>query len=288
MKKLFSVLLAVLTTVGLAFAGSQHAEAWSKEEAIATVMAAVKAYNKSHGGTGELFAEVGDTDWWNDVIIVKGEVAGATKALKLQNNGIEVAWRAKLSGNAVGEALIQYESRILVESGAEIRTDGLALEGNDFFITGGTITAANAIRMNGDFLTVSGGDITGDIYVTEAESVGIRGGTINGSVSIYACRSVFSGGIVNAPLIAVRGDEVIIEKGAKVTADDFKLPKGTKLVIDGKLVLPKDFDYSNWEGTVTGKNAGKLAGMYPRWWMHLPNWMQWALRYLCFGWIWMP
>jgi len=25
-----------------------------------------------------------------------------------------------------------------------------------------------------------------------------------------------------------------------------------------------------------------------KWWQKLPNWMQWILRYLCFGWIWMP
>ena len=29
------------------------------------------------------------------------------------------------------------------------------------------------------------------------------------------------------------------------------------------------------------------AAIEPRWWEKLPAWLQWILRYICFGWIWM-
>ena len=76
------------------------------------------------------------------------------------------------------------------------------------------------------------------------------------------------------------------------------------LVIDGTLI----YDNSEYQffkiisGTISGKNAGDLAGTYKdgqkitniiivdpplKWWQRLPSFLQFLLRWLCFGWIWM-
>jgi len=41
-------------------------------------------------------------------------------------------------------------------------------------------------------------------------------------------------------------------------------------------------------GKITGEKTGWLVGEYSFWWACLPVWGQWLLRYLYFGWIWMP
>ncbi|MCL2447081.1 MAG: polymer-forming cytoskeletal protein [Oscillospiraceae bacterium] len=72
---------------------------------------------------------------------------------------------------------------------------------------------------------------------------------------------------------------------------------GGFLVIDGTLNLPADFDFSDWQGQVSGANAGELAGNWPRpvegaccenaWYNAVPNWVHWMLRWIFFGWLWM-
>lgn len=67
------------------------------------------------------------------------------------------------------------------------------------------------------------------------------------------------------------------------------LNEGT-VVIDGTLILPEYFNPRDWNGYITGDNSGDLAGSWPRplsWWQRLPNWIQWVLRWVFFGWIWM-
>jgi len=144
--------------------------------------------------------------------------------------------------------------------------------------------------------------------LSKVEGFNIAGGTINGS--LIADSININGGVVKAPLIKASGS-VYIGTNAKVYAEDFQLTDGAKLVIDGTLVLPADFDCSDWECTVTGTNAGSLAGTWPRqttqpqkkWYQKIWNWIkyyilfgwiwmvptrsEWVLRYICFGWIWM-
>jgi|GEM_PF-3476956 len=72
---------------------------------------------------------------------------------------------------------------------------------------------------------------------------------------------------------------------------------GGFLVIDGTLNLPADFDFSGWQGDVSGANAGGLAGNWPRpaeapccenaWYNRVPRWLHWMLRWIGFGWLWM-
>jgi len=72
---------------------------------------------------------------------------------------------------------------------------------------------------------------------------------------------------------------------------------GGFLVVDGTLNLPADFDFSNWQGNVSGENAGELAGNWPHpvegaccehaWYNAVPIWLHWMLRWLGFGWLWM-
>ena len=85
-----------------------------------------------------------------------------------------------------------------------------------------------------------------------------------------------------------------------VTYGDLILNGGT-LVIDGHIILEESDEYGYCGkleiiyGTITGKNAGDLAGTYekapdppvPPWWSTLSPILQFLLRWFCFGWIWM-
>jgi len=83
----------------------------------------------------------------------------------------------------------------------------------------------------------------------------------------------------------------------------FTLDGGT-LVLDGPMEIMKEYngELVVLSGTITGKSAGSLAGTYKdgkkvtniiivdpplNWWQRLPHFLQWIMRWLCFGWLWM-
>jgi len=348
MKKMYSVLLALVVLVG--FAGFVPAgAAFSADDLayLATITAMLNTYNITHGGAGALSAELGCDEFDNVVVIVTGNVTGATKGLSLQGAYVDLIWRAKLTGNTTGEALI-YNACGRFETGTEILTNGRAIEGAHISVYGGTITGA--IHVTEGWLFIGGGVIASDlIYASNEDVLFIEGNAkVEGSIVSSRPISINGDAVVNSSSISA--PSVSIENSAKVNADDisgimngwitiaptattnfadkltncvynstvlgtvtislgrevwetlyipagakltigdgvaFVLKNGAKLVIDGELVLPKNFDFSEWDGRVTGKNAGDLKGKYTTWWRRAPNWAQWFLRYICFGWIWM-
>jgi len=333
---------------GLGFAGV-FAAGDSYEEAMAAIIAAVAQYNKTNGGTGSLVATVGEMRDGGPGVVITGEVTGAKKGIELLNAG--VVWKAKLSGNTAGEALISID-RVEFMSGTEIQTNGRAIEGFDIIVLGGIIAAPEAIHA--EWLRIDGGTITGDLFSITGFT--LLGGTIKGSltggqgtgvVEIRNCvidapkitlgpsgdfirLFVMENAVVNVGSISIengyvdieptattnlesklnncilsiypnltilgnvtidgftvyRGQTLNIPEGAKltITTNNFKLEKGGKLVIDGKLVLPKGYNLAQLKGTITGKNAKEFM---PKWWQKLPGWLQWIFRYILFGWIWM-
>jgi len=84
-----------------------------------------------------------------------------------------------------------------------------------------------------------------------------------------------------------------IPKNTSLILESLWLDGGT-IVIDGKLNLPANQSFDNWNGTVTGANAGNLAGTWEngvrtppfRWYHDLPPFLHFILRYFLFGWLW--
>lgn len=95
-------------------------------------------------------------------------------------------------------------------------------------------------------------------------------------------------------------DEVLnIPTNASLTINNTLHLAGGTMVIDGILTLPSDYVFTDWGGTITGANAGNLAGSWDRgfntawmvdddcWYNQVPNWLHWMLRWIGFGWLWM-
>lgn len=142
------------------------------EGAVAAVFQAVKAYNRSHGGTGKLSAHttVDSTGWVDSIeqicttVHITGEVTGAAKGIVipcrfLNSNYFHIRWEARLEGNTAGEPLVQCNN-IYVEEFAEIRTDGCALSGDSVDVYEASVTGD--IRSPSCFLGST--DFTGSIY----------------------------------------------------------------------------------------------------------------------------
>ena len=264
MRKAFSILLALC----LGFAGVIPAVALTDEEIavltaqqLAEDIAAVEEYNKSHGGEGKLVADIGHDEAGFEVVFITGEVSEAKKGIALSYCPI---WKAKLSGDSVsGEALVKGD--VILSDGAEIRTSGRAIEGDYVRVDSGIIFAAEAIHCTGGSgnLSINGGSITGDISAIHIEIFGISGGTINGSINVQTTpngRIIIYGGVVNSPLI--KTSTLVIEGSAHVSVD--------RLEVDSI--------------SVAKTATTNIKGL---WWRTLPSWVQWILRYLLFGWIWM-
>jgi len=163
MKKLTSILLALCMMSALVLVGAFPTKALATEGDYGANLAAVEEFNKTHGGTGKLFAELGFNEEGQEITIITGEVTGATKGISL----LYVAWKAKLSGSTAGEALVKGDIEIM--PGAEIRTDGRAIEVYNYLrVNGGIITATEAIYSDDtdySIIFIGGGVITGDIYI---------------------------------------------------------------------------------------------------------------------------
>ena len=239
-----------------------------------------------------------------------------TKGLVLPH---KVNWKATLSGETEGEALISGSVTVML--GAEIFTDGRAVEGQEIHVQGGVIAAAEAIVSPGGIVQITGGIIIGNIHASQLSIENAR-------VDIDAATGLENSVVYIAPtattnledvlvnyissngqgLLTVIGDvtlsspvefEVLyIPEGAKLTisTSDFTLPDDTLLIVDGKFVLPDGYDASEWEGEVAGINADDFEDDSPgdddnppvltlKWWQRLPVWAQWGLRYVCFGWV---
>jgi len=192
---------------GLLFAGVVPATAWAENE-IATVIAAVEEFNRTHGGTGALIVTFGYDDNGFEAMVITGEVTGATRGLALPFN---VVWQAKLSGDPVGgEALIN--GSLVIMPGAEITTSGRAIETYGVRMAGGTITAAEAIYAldDGFGVAIQDGVVNGDINFVHT----ISGGTINGSFAAHR----IAGGTINAPALSAF-NHLTIEGDARVSAE---------------------------------------------------------------------
>ena len=316
MKKTLLTLLALCLAAALALACLLPASAAPPEAALAATLAAIEAYNESHGGTGALAAGAS-----GDEIIITGEAAYVTKGLTLPH---KVNWKAKLNGDTEGEALINGSVTVML--GSEIFTDGRAVEGQEIHVQGGVIAGAEAIYSPGGIVQITGGIVVGNIYasqisienalveINDAEglenSVVYIAPTATSNLEDKLTNYIMSNG---QGLLTVVGDvtlsfliefEVLyIPEGAKLTVstNDFTLPNDAMLIVDGELELPEDHDYSDWEGDVAGGNADDLDDYWsrdelpddedeqplPKWWQRAPRWAQWILRYICFGWAWM-
>ena len=317
-KKLLALLLACLLLLGAAPLGILAGAAAPPAEALAATLAAIEAYNSTHGGIGALAADAS-----GDEIVVTGEAKDVTKGLVLPH---KANWKAKLNGDTEGEALIRGTVTVLL--GAEIFTDGRAVEGLEIHVQGGVIAGAEAIYSPGGIVQITGGIVVGNIYASELSIENARvdiddGAGLENSVVYIAPTATtnLEDKLTNyiedngQGLLTVIGDvtlnsplefEVLyIPDDAKLTinANDFALPEDTLLIVDGKLVLPEGYDFSEWKGTVTGQNVDDFGEDLPgdgdddddgnsteptlKWWQRLPDWAQWSLRYICFGWIWM-
>ena len=271
-----------------------------------SVLRTVAAYNETHGGTGELIATVtGPRE-----VTITGEVTGATELLAFFHNtaGISIIFDATI------EACPADPPWALI---AEFRRSGT------FEVTGGVLRNPNFEVVFANHLLVSGGAMYGDIF---ASTLIITGGTIDHDQRVYADVTHINPEVevemanpyaiwANAELTEFTvSDEIQLNQGFRIGPgqtltilenaimeiwrDDLILDGGT-LVIDGELTRA-DFEWATGElriisGTITGANAGDLAGVYeegeppsfiPAWIARLPRWLDFILRYYAFGWWW--
>ena len=324
MKRFLSIALTLCIATAVGLAGLIPAAAAPAEVYTAT-LAVIEAYNETHGGIGELAAAESGNE-----IIVTGEVMGATKGIVLPHR---VIWKAKLSGDIAGEALIKGSVKVIY--GAEVFTDGRAIEGQEILVDGGVVFGAEAIYAPGGIVRITGGIVEGNIYASQLSIENARvdiddGAGLENSI-VYVAPTATANledkltnyiedngqGLLtvvgNVTLTSAIDFEILyIPEDAELTVTNaaFALAEDALLIVDGKLELPADHDYSGWEGTVTGQNADNLKGYWSKdklpgeeywsgnddlsedepslkWWQKAPSWAQWVLRYVCFGWSWM-
>ena len=327
MKRFFSIALTICIVAAVGLTGLISTAA-APTEAYTATLAVIEAYNQTHGGIGELAAEESGSE-----IIITGEVIGATKGISLPHM---VVWKAKLSGDTAGEALIKGSVNVMY--GAEIFTDGRAIEGQEILVDGGVVFGAEAIYSPGGTVRITGGIVEGNIYASqlfiENARVDIDDGAGLENSIVYVAPTATANledKLTNyiedngQGLLTVVGDVTLnsaidfeilyVPEDAELTVTNaaFALAEDAMLIVDGKLDLPADHDYSGWEGTVTGQNADDLKGYSSKdelpeeelpddgssedelpgwdqslkWWQKAPSWAQWILRYVCFGWSWM-
>ena len=209
MKKLLclALTLCLLTGFSAAVLADEPVLQPGHHEFLALVNAALDEYHQNHGGTGELFAELtyyrpytdGEYRGTRIVVVITGQITGATKGLSLELDHSETGplryyWRATLTGNPTGGEPLLSIWNVVFETDAIIETDGLAVQTNSVRMDGGAITGNPAI-VSDAFLSIFDGVVTGDLY--SDYSIYIDGGTINGSLN--ASRVLVQGGTVNAP-----------------------------------------------------------------------------------------
>ena len=276
-----------------------------------SVLRVVAAYNENHGGTGELIATVtGPRE-----VTITGEVTGVTETLEFGHNtaGISIILDATIEACPVNPpwALVNAFRR----SGT-VEVAGGVLRVPSEAPTEVAITSHNPYHT----LIISGGAVYGNVI---ASTLIVTGGMFDDD-------RLISASVVH---ISPEVDVVLLEPAIRANAalteftvsDEIELPRhfrigpgqtltilenaalkiwwrdlildGGTLVIDGELTIRPEWDgeLRIISGTITGANAGDLAGEYeageppsfiPAWIARLPRWLDFILRYYMFGWLW--
>ena len=304
MRKIVSLFLAGCMLAGLVCAGSVPAHAAGTDD----IIAAVEAYNLSHGGTGKLVAAK-----YNDVctcghiderVAITGEAKGVTKGIELF--GL-FEWKATISGDAQGEALIKANSVILCD-GADVRTNGCAVAARTIDMRGGAIAG----NLSAEYITLSrnavvrASEITGsvlsvcddaELYMENMDSIKRIYVQIGTSATTdlknrlpsyvlldeqgYDYTFTMVGNVVmpQSLVLSVR-DRLVIPNGTSLTIHgDLLLSNDTAVIIDGKISVTGIVQ--NYKiADVSGANRRQL-------WLQSLSWFQFLLRYFFFGWLWM-
>ena len=285
-----------------------------------SVLRAVADYNENHGGTGELIATVtGPRE-----VTITGEVIGTTWPLEFMHNtaGISIILDATI------KACPAYPPWALV---ASFRRSGTVEVAGGVLRVPSEAPTEVAITSHDPYhtLIISGGAVYGNVI---ASTLSVTGGTIDNDRFISTSVAHISPEVdvvlthpqyviwANADFteFTVSSDEIqlnrhfrlgpgqtltILENAAmQLWLGNLILDGGT-LVIDGELTtMPEEHPDFAWagelriiSGTITGANAGDLAGVYeageppsfiPAWIARLPRWLDFILRYYAFGWWW--
>jgi len=255
----------------------------------------IEEYNLTHGGMGELIATVTGPQ----EVTITGEVTGVTRTLQFLHSHRYITIRF----DATIEACSNYAPFALIE---DFRRSG------KIYIDGGVLSSENrGVFMWGrdSKLTITGGEVRSGISV---ERLNVIGGLVNiilprqlDAAFVYICpKADFEVDWLNinihanedftnftvtddvwvSRVIHLRtGDTLTIEEGASLDIGwgSIYLLGGT-LVIDGELLG----NVHAYRGTISGTNAGELAGTHGPWYDRLPSWLDFILRYMLFGFFW--
>jgi len=321
------MLLVVLLLAGFALVVQA-----AQEDEFAAVIAAVHAFNQTHGGQGELQAEIqGFPDFaW---VAITGDVTSATRGIQLPH--ARIRWQARLHGNsAAGEALITAYN-LEIAQGADILTNGIAvrmLENETY----GRLTMWDG-KIVGDiysdrWILAQGGNIAGSLF--GGRSVTITGDAVVNAYQVVLFRGSFEvednatvyienvdalrnrqvlikptattnfedrlTDYIRAEILGNAGwiqwvtktivGNVIIEGNQRVGPTTLVIPADSSLVITGNLYLYGDgtlvLDGTlHVQGRVVWRGLANVSGS--RLWQLQPAWIQFILRWIFFGWIWM-
>ena len=297
MKKLVCMLLAIVMLSGLGFSAVAVDDLPESRSAadVAATLAAIAEFNQTHGGQGELSASVRlflGTDI--PYIIITGQVMQATRGLRLGVN--EVHLEAKLSGETKdGEALVEG-STICVKDGAEIKTNGIAIDSSgilaiqggvvegtlhfhDLYLSGGVVNAPSLIprvagqgeigigysaQVSVDCVDALEHSIIRDWSLGAADGITgrltnwIRGDSTGLTVIGHVTRySVVLNSYTGS------GEQLLIPSGTSLTVTGYISPGDEAIIINGELFMtyPENIFGS---GHITGANAGDFARGTPR------------------------
>ena len=265
------------------------------------VLRTVANYNEIHGGTGELIATItGPRE-----VTITGEVTGVTRSLDFfRESGISIILDA---------TIIACPDNPPWELVYDIR------RGGELIVAGGVLHGGRswAIDVVSSYhtLTITGGEVHGRIW---ASTLRIEGGTIHVDDGSIHARIAYIAEEADITLSYPMQD--FISANAEFTEfiviGDTWTPYGFRLGPGQTLTIPEDASLEVWwgnlmldggvliidgeligephviHGTITGTNAGELAGtqepqpIRAPWWDRLPWLVDFILRYYAFGWWW--
>jgi len=263
------------------------------------VLDEVAWFNQAHGGTGELIATVTAPQ----EVTITGHVTDAQSNLWFGGFALsDITIRL----NATIIAHPSYSSSLISDSRNEskIYIDGGLLQSNGNAIVTNNITST---------LTINGGEIVGGVIASGR--LNFFDGTVNTASSRLQANAIYISPQAqlttpNPPWITMHtnadfttmtvieesfswrpqtiylrpGDTLIIEESASLDVGNWGsiFLLGGTLVIDGELLGEIEIV----RGTITGQNAGELAGTHAPWYDRLPGWLDFFLRYFTFGFLW--